>query len=94
MNTRAKLEVTDKVVEHLIKIQSLIQEIQDEFNPEEFEELLVLGAYMRVQKREGDNDEALVTEQDYNRKLVQLVNRYGMRASSGPIKMRNRQTGR
>lgn len=62
--------------------------------PEEFEELLVLGAYMRVQKREGDNDEALVTEQDYNRKLVQLVNRYGMRASSGPIKMRNRQTGR
>ena len=39
MNTRAKIEVTDKVVEHLIKIQSLIQEIQDEFNPEEFEEL-------------------------------------------------------
>ena len=39
MNTRAKLGVTDKVVEHLIKIQSLIQEIQDEFNPEEFEEL-------------------------------------------------------
>ena len=39
MNTRAKIEVTDKVVEHLIKIQSLIQEIQDECNPEEFEEL-------------------------------------------------------
>lgn len=47
MNTRAKLEVTDKVVEHLIKTQSLIQEIQDEFNPEEFEELadLVIELY-------------------------------------------------
>lgn len=58
--------------------------------PEEFEELLVLGAYMRVQKREGDSDEALLTEQEYNRKMLQLVNRYGMRMT-GPIKMRNRQ---
>ena len=62
--------------------------------PSEFEELLVLGAFMRVQKREGDDAEAQATEQEYNRKLIQLVNRYGFRSASGPIKMRNRQVGR
>lgn len=62
--------------------------------PEEFEELVVLGAYMRVQTREGDDDLAAVTKNEFNRKLLQLVNRYGYRMSNGPIKMRNRQVGR
>lgn len=61
--------------------------------PEEFEELLVLGAFYRVQFREGDSDEALVTKSEYQRKLEQLVNRKGFRIS-GPIKMKNRQVGR
>lgn len=62
--------------------------------PEEFEELIVLGAYMRVQTREGDDDLAAVTKNEFNRKLLQIVNRYGYRMSNGPIKMRNRQVGR
>ena len=62
--------------------------------PEEFEELLVLGGFARVQDREGDTDLSLVTEQKYNRKLQQLVNRYGFRLANGVIKLRNRQVGR
>ena len=62
--------------------------------PEEFEEALVLGAYYRVQLREGDSDEALLTKSEYQRKLEQMVARYGFRMSAGPIKMGNRQIGR
>lgn len=62
--------------------------------PEEFEELLVLGAFYRVQLREGDSDEALLTKSEYQRKLEQMVNRYGFRMSAGPIRMNNRQVGR
>lgn len=62
--------------------------------PEEFAEALVLGAYYRVQLREGDSDEALLTKSEYQRKLEQMVARYGFRMSAGPIKMGNRQIGR
>lgn len=62
--------------------------------PEEFAEALLLGAFYRVQIREGDTDEALLTKSEYQRKLEQMVNRYGMRISHGPIKLRNRQIGR
>lgn len=62
--------------------------------PEEFEELLVLGAYYRVQMREGDSDEALLTRSEYQRKMEQMVARYGFRMSAGPIRMKNRQIGR
>lgn len=62
--------------------------------PEEFEELLVLGAFYRVQFREGDSDEALVTKSEYQRKLEQMAQRYGFRIASGPIRMKNRQVGR
>lgn len=62
--------------------------------PEEFEEILVLGAFYRVQMREGDTDEALLTRSEYQRKMEQMVARYGFRMSAGPIRMKNRQIGR
>lgn len=62
--------------------------------PEEFEELIVLGAFARVQEREGDLDEAQVTYQEYARLLNKLVSRYAGRTSIAPIRMRNRQVGR
>lgn len=62
--------------------------------PPEFEEALVLGAFYRVQMREGDSDEALLTKSEYQRKLEQMVQRYGYRMNAGPIKMKNRQVGR
>lgn len=62
--------------------------------PEEFQELLLLGAFYRVQLREGDTDEGLLTKSEYQRKLEQMANRYGFRVNNGPIKMKNRQRGR
>lgn len=59
--------------------------------PEEFGELLVLGAFMRIQKRNEDYDQAAITEQDYNNQLNLLVARYGFRTGNGPIKMKNQQ---
>lgn len=61
--------------------------------PYEFEELLVLGAYIRVLKRNEDYDLAKEEEREYQRIMTQLVSRYGFRASDGPIKMNNRQIG-
>lgn len=59
--------------------------------PEEFGELLVLGALSRVQKRNEDMDLAAATNVEYQRILLQLVNRYGGRKADGPIIMGNRQ---
>ena len=56
--------------------------------PEEFSEMLVLGAFKRVQEREGDYDEAAVTLSQYNAMMSQLVARYGYRRKDGPITMR------
>ena len=59
--------------------------------PEEFEELLVLGAFRRILERNEDYDLAASVEAQYQSKLVQLVNRYGFRDADGPIIMKNRQ---
>lgn len=56
--------------------------------PSEFSEMLVLGAFKRVQEREGDYDEAAVTLTQYNSMMSQLVARYGTRRKDGPITMR------
>ena len=58
--------------------------------PEEFAELLELGAYIRIAKRNEDLDLAQVAMQDYADKLNDLVGRYGYR-KSGPLKMKNMQ---
>ena len=62
--------------------------------PEEFEEALLLGAFYRVQYREGDSDEGLLTKSEFRTKIEQMANRYGYRIGSGPIRMKNRQVGR
>lgn len=59
--------------------------------PEEFEELLVLGAFMRVQRRNEDFDLARETEAEYSAKLLDLASRYGARTAGTTIKMKNRQ---
>lgn len=61
--------------------------------PEEFSELLVLGALMRVHDRNEDGDLYDKVAGQYERQLSNLVNRYGFRDASGPIKMKNRQIG-
>lgn len=59
--------------------------------PEEFSELLVLGAYIRVLKRNEDFDQADYIQTEYDRQLDLLVSRYGFRLADGAIKMKNRQ---
>ena len=39
MNVKEKLEVADRVCDHLRDIRLILDEIHDEFNPDEFEEL-------------------------------------------------------
>ncbi len=39
MNVKEKLEVADRVCGHLRDIRLILDEIHDEFNPDEFEEL-------------------------------------------------------
>lgn len=59
--------------------------------PEEFSELLVLGAYRRILERNEDFDLAATVNAQYQAQLTLLVSRYGFRESNGPIKMQNRQ---
>ena len=42
METTMKIEVADRVAAHLREIRLIIDEIHDEFNPDEFEELASL----------------------------------------------------
>lgn len=76
-----------------IKTPDLLQDDNDVPEiPEEFSELLILGAYIRVLKRNEDFDQAdYVLKNDYNPMLNMLVSRYGFRKSDGPIKMKNKQ---
>jgi len=62
--------------------------------PEDFAELLVLGAYIRVLKRNEDFDQAAFVQTDYDRLLDLLVARYGFREADGAIKMKNQQIRR
>lgn len=59
--------------------------------PEEFSELLILGAFKRILERNEDFDLANEVDVDYQRILLQLVNRYGARDADGPIIMKNMQ---
>ena len=61
--------------------------------PEEFSELLILGSLMRVHDRNEDSDLYDKVAGQYERQLNSLVNRYGFRDATGPIKMKNRQIG-
>jgi hypothetical protein len=59
--------------------------------PEEFAELLVLGAYIRCLERNEDYDLAAYAKVEYNNMLDMLVAKYGFRKANGPIKMKNKQ---
>lgn len=59
--------------------------------PEEFSELLVLGAYIRCLERNEDFDLAMFVKVEYNNMLDMLVSKYGFRKANGPIKMKNKQ---
>jgi len=55
--------------------------------PEEFQELLVLGAYQLVLERNEDYDLAAVIQGQFDRQIDLLVDRYGLRMSDGGITM-------
>jgi len=57
--------------------------------PEEFNELLVLGAYKRVLERNEDFDLSAVVGGEYERLFGMMVSRYGFR-KSGPIIMKRK----
>lgn len=59
--------------------------------PEEFSELLILGALMRVHDRNEDTDLRDTVAGQYERQLANLASRYGFRDASGPIRMKNMQ---
>lgn len=59
--------------------------------PEEFTELLVLGAYIRCLERNEDFDLAAYVKNDYNNMIDMLVGKYGFRKANGPVKMKNQQ---
>lgn len=69
----------------------LVQPTQVPEIPEEFSELLVLGAYIRCLKFNEDNDQAAFHEGEYNKMLDLLVSRYGARISPGSQKMASQQ---
>lgn len=52
--------------------------------PEEFQEVLILGAFKRVLERNEDFDLAGVIGNQYNDQLDKMVARYGYRMSNGP----------
>jgi len=56
--------------------------------PEEFQELLVLGAFKRVLQRNEDYDLAGVIGNEYNDNLDRLVSRYGFRITGQPVIMK------
>ena len=75
------------------KPKTLAQDTDVPEIPEEFSEILVLGALKRVYERNEDYDMANSIMQSYDAMLMQMVNRYGFRRADGPIKMKNSQIG-
>lgn len=59
--------------------------------PEEFSELLILGAYSRILKRNEDWDMAAIVDAEIENEVSMLNNRYGFRIQHGAVKMKNRQ---
>lgn len=54
--------------------------------PEEFAELLELGAYMRIAKREDDYEVKAEEQKDYARLLVDLKSAYGRKKGPGGLR--------
>lgn len=72
---------------YLMKPTKLEQDSDVPQIPEEFQELLVLGAFILVLERNEDYDLAAVIKNEYNDNLDLLVSRYGFRLGGGPVVM-------
>lgn len=55
--------------------------------PEEFQEVLVLGAYYRVLQRNEDYDLAAAVKQEYREELINMVTRLGKRQTAATQQM-------
>lgn len=76
---------------YIKKPKELLEDTDTPDIPSEFSELLVLGAFMRIQRRNEDFDLARETEAEYSNKMLQLVNRYGVRDTATVFKLPNQQ---
>ena len=77
---------------YIKKPTKLVADVDVPEIPDEFSELILLGAYARIAKRNEDTDLAQQAISDYGGMLNKLVERYGYR-KTGPIIMKNRQRG-
>lgn len=68
------------------KAAELVNETDVPDIPEEFAELLELGAYMRIAKREDDYDVKSAEMMDYNKLLVDLKSVYGRKKGPGGLR--------
>jgi len=57
--------------------------------PQEFAEVLLLGAYARVQERDGDLAEAQGTRARFTEQLFDVIEKYGERSIIGPMYVDN-----
>lgn len=70
---------------YIKKPKTLLQDSDVPQIPEEFQELLVLGAFKLVLERNEDYDLAAAVQNQYNEQLDLMVSRYGFRLSGGPV---------
>ena len=86
---------TDKAYQldtfYIKKPALLVNDIDIPEVPEEFQEVLLLGAYKRILERNEDWDMAAIVDTQIDNEISMLDNRYGFRIQHGPIKMKNRQ---
>jgi len=64
-------------IDYMRKAPTLADDTDVPVIPEEYQELLELGAYMRIAKREDDYDVKSAEQADYTAQLVSLLHTYG-----------------
>lgn len=79
---------------YLRKPKTLVEGTDVPEIPEEFAELLIMGALKRIYFREGDEDELTWANAEYTRLETLLTNRYGSRQKNGPTIIATRYVGR
>ena len=73
-------------LDYLRKSPQLVNDSDVPDIPEEFQELLELGAYMRIAKREDDYDVKSQEQLDYNSLLLDLKHVYGRKKRPGGMR--------
>lgn len=86
---------TDKAYQldtfYIKKPATLVNDTDEPEIPEEFQEILVLGAYSRILQRNEDWDMAAIVDSQIDNQISMMNNRYGFRIEHGALKMNNRQ---